>query len=87
MELSGVLNYFRSSKGNVLSTETGIILPIPNKTVIKEYAKAIIERLNSVDNEILEDVEIMLSEFSAKRQSDNRTCKEKLKEKIEKKHD
>ena len=40
--------------------------------------------LNIIDNEILEDTEIMLSEFSTKRQSDNRTYKEKLEEEIEK---
>ena len=50
-------------KGEDLTAETGSKLPIPDKTVIKKYAKAIIERLNSVDNEILEDTEVMLREF------------------------
>ena len=75
MEFSGVLNYLHNSKREELTEETGSKLTIPNKTVIKKYAKAIIERINSVDNKILQDAEIMLSEFSTKRQSDNRTCK------------
>ena len=49
---------------------------------IKKHVKAIIERLYIVDNENLE--EIMPSESSTKRQSDNRTYKEKLEEEIEK---
>ena len=40
--------------------------------------------LNSVGNENLEEIEIMPSEFSTKRQSENRTYKEKLEEEIEK---
>ena len=46
-------------KRDDLSAETGSILPIPNKTVIKKHVKAIIERLNSAENENLEDIEIM----------------------------
>ena len=80
MEFSRVLNYLHNPKREDLTAETGSKLPIPNKTVNKKYAKAIIERLNSVDNEILEDTEIMLSEFSTKWQSVNRTYKEKLEE-------
>ena len=37
-------------------------------------------------NEILENTEIMLSEFSTKQQSDNRTYKEKIGRKNRKKH-
>ena len=80
MEFYEVFNYLHIPKRDDLTAEISRKLPIPNKTVIKKYAKAIIERLNSVDNEILEDTEIMLSEFSTKWQSDNRTCKEKLEE-------
>ena len=47
--ISGVLNYLYNPKRDDLSAETGSILPIPNKTVIKKYVKAIIERLNSAD--------------------------------------
>ena len=35
IELSGVLNYSRNPKRNDQSAETGIILPIPNKTIKK----------------------------------------------------
>ena len=42
------------------------------------------KRLNSVENENLEDTEVMPIESSTKRQSDNRTCKGKLQKRIEK---
>ena len=57
MELSEVLNYFENPKRDNLRSETGSILTIPNKTVIKKHIKTIIERLKSVDNENLEDIE------------------------------
>ena len=65
-------------KWNDLSAETGSILRSPNKTVIKNHLKAIIGRLNSVDNENFEDIEILPCESSTKWQSNNQTYKEKL---------
>ena len=64
-ELSGVLNYLHNPKRDDLRAETGRTLPIPIKTV-KKHVKAIIERLKSVDNENLDDIEIMPSESSSK---------------------
>ena len=84
MEFSGVLNCLHNPKREDLREEIGSKLPIPNKTVNQKYAKAIIERLNSVDNEILEDTEIMLTEFPTQRHSDDRTYKEKSEEEIQK---
>ena len=68
-----MLNYLHNPKRDELSAEIGSILPIPNKTVIENHVKAMNERLNSVENENLEDIEILPSESSTKRQSDNRT--------------
>ena len=86
MELSGVLNCLHNPKRDDVNSDIGSIYPIPNKTVIKKHAKAIIERLNSenLDNENLDDIEVMPSESSTKQQSDNRTCIENLPEEIEK---
>ena len=72
-ELSAVLNFLHNPKWDDPSAETGSILPIPNKNVINKRVKANIERLNSADNENLEDVEIMPCESSMKVKSDNRT--------------
>ena len=80
MEFYEVFNYLHIPKRDDLTAEISRKLPIPNKTVIKKYAKAIIERLNNVENEILEYVEIMFNEFSMKRQYDNRAHKEKSEE-------
>ena len=78
MKLSGVVNYLYNPRWDNLSAEIGSLLPILNETVIKKHIKPIIERLSSVDNENLEDIEIMPSKFSTKQQSDNQTYKEKL---------
>ena len=71
-------------KWDDLRAGTGSILHIPNKIVIEKHVNAIIERLNSVDNENLDDTEIMPSESSMQQQSDNQTHKGKLQEEIEK---
>ena len=61
-------------------------LKILLRELLEKKSKFASKMTDAVDNEILEDTEIMLSEFSTKRQSDNRTYKEKLEEKTEKKH-
>ena len=56
VELSGVLNYLQNPKQDDFSAETGSKLHIPNKNIIKKHEKITIEKLNSVDNENIEDM-------------------------------
>ena len=68
--LSGVLNYLHNPKRYDLSAVTGSILPILNKIVTQKHAKAVIQWLNSVDNENHEYICKLMPSKSTERQFD-----------------